>query len=42
MKRKCVKCGMIRSVKDLVNLEAGKYICFTCWNKLEINSEKNK
>ncbi|MFW9874939.1 MAG: hypothetical protein ACFFG0_17670 [Candidatus Thorarchaeota archaeon] len=35
---KCHKCGMIRSPKDLVLLEDGKYICFSCWNK--ISSEK--
>ncbi len=24
---------MIRSTKDLVLLEDGKYMCFLCWNK---------
>ena len=26
-------CGMIRSIKDLVSLEDGNYMCFSCWNK---------
>lgn len=34
MKKKCVKCGMIRSTKDLVNLESRGYLCFHCWNKI--------
>ena len=34
MKEKCVKCGMIRSTKDLVNLENRGYVCFQCWNKM--------
>jgi len=33
MKKKCKKCGMIRSTKDLVKSEGGDYICFSCWNK---------
>ncbi|MFX0046771.1 MAG: hypothetical protein ACFE8G_01255 [Candidatus Hermodarchaeota archaeon] len=33
MKKKCEKCGMIRSSKDLVKLENRGYICFHCWNK---------
>jgi len=36
----CSKCGMIRSKKDLVLLEDGKYICFSCWNNY--NREKTK
>ncbi|MFW9970684.1 MAG: hypothetical protein ACFFDF_10825 [Candidatus Odinarchaeota archaeon] len=31
-KDRCYKCGMIRSTKDLVLLEDGKYMCFLCWN----------
>jgi len=30
---KCKKCGMIRSIKDLVLLEDGNYMCFSCWNQ---------
>ena len=42
MKRKCVLCGMIRSTKDLVLQDNGKYICFSCWNKnLKENGEKD-
>ena len=33
LKKKCSKCGMIRSRKDLVLLEKGDIICFSCWNK---------
>ena len=33
-------CGMIRSNKDLVKLENGNYICFSCWNRNL--KEKNK
>ncbi len=33
LKKKCSKCGMIRSSKDLVKLESGDYICLSCWNK---------
>ena len=33
MKQKCKSCGMIRSVKDLVLLENGTLLCFSCWNK---------
>ena len=40
MKKKCNKCGMIRSEKDLVLLEDGTYLCFSCWNKL--NKEKTE
>ena len=40
MKKKCYKCGMIRSTKDLVLLEIGAYLCFSCWN--EYNREKSK
>jgi len=36
----CNTCGMIRSKKDLVLLEDGTYMCFTCWNKLYENQEK--
>ena len=43
MKKKCVKCGMIRSSKDLVKLEGQGYICFSCWNKmLRERNIKNK
>ncbi|HUW90051.1 MAG TPA: hypothetical protein VMV43_05975 [Candidatus Nanopelagicaceae bacterium] len=44
MKKKCLTCGMIRSSKDLVKLESGDYICFSCWNKRltdKVNSQKN-
>jgi formylmethanofuran dehydrogenase subunit E len=40
MKKKCSKCGMIRSNKDLVKLENDNYICFSCWNRNL--KEKNK
>ncbi|UCC19234.1 MAG: hypothetical protein JSV62_14200 [Promethearchaeota archaeon] len=33
MMQKCYECGMLRSPKDLVLLEDGNYICFSCWNK---------
>lgn len=33
-------CGMIRSIKDLVLLEDGKYMCFSCWN--EYHKEKDE
>jgi len=33
MKKKCEKCGMIRSIKDLVKIKEGEFICFACWNK---------
>jgi len=33
MIEKCKSCGMIRAEKDLVHLESGIYICFSCWNK---------
>ncbi len=46
MKKRCYKCGMIRSKKDLVYLENKKYLCFSCWNKRieesEEMSNKNK
>lgn len=32
MKRKCTKCGMIRSIKDLVKMDEEHFICFACWN----------
>jgi hypothetical protein len=32
MIKRCYKCGMIRSTKDLVLLETGNYLCFSCWN----------
>lgn len=32
MKKKCYKCGMIRSTKDLVFLKDNNYMCFSCWN----------
>ena len=38
----CYKCGMIRSTKDLVLLENGKYLCFSCWNKCNREKTKNK
>jgi len=31
---------MIRSEKDLVLLEDGNYLCFSCWNAL--NKEKTE
>ncbi len=40
MMKKCHKCGMIRSPKDLVLLEDGNYMCFSCWN--EINRGKGE
>jgi formylmethanofuran dehydrogenase subunit E len=40
MKKKCSKCGMIRSNKDLVKLENANNICFSCWN--QILKEKKK
>ena len=45
LKKKCSKCGMIRSSKDLVKLESGDYICFLCSNKMlknKDNSQQNK
>ncbi|MFW9783307.1 MAG: hypothetical protein ACFFFB_13575 [Candidatus Heimdallarchaeota archaeon] len=46
MKKICHKCGMIRSTKDLVYLEEGKYLCFSCWNEIikenEETLKKNK
>ena len=33
LKKKCSKCGMIRSSKDLVTLESGDFVCFSCWNR---------
>ena len=40
LKKKCSKCGMIRSRKDLVLLERGDIICFSCWNKM-LNDKDN-
>lgn len=40
MMKKCHKCGMVRSTKDLVLSEEGDYICFSCWNK--INRDKRE
>jgi hypothetical protein len=38
--KKCNNCGMIRAPKDLVLLEAGNFLCFSCWNKhLKKNGE---
>jgi len=37
--KKCKKCGMIRSKKDLVLLEDGTYLCFSCWNKRDKDKE---
>jgi formylmethanofuran dehydrogenase subunit E len=43
MKKKCSKCGMIRSNKDLVKLENANYICFSCWNRnLKEKNNSNK
>lgn len=42
LKKKCFKCGMIRSSKDLVNLESGDYICFFCWNKMLIDKDNSQ
>ncbi len=43
MKKKCSKCGMIRSNKDLVKLENVNYICFSCWNRnLKEKNKSNK
>ncbi len=33
IKQTCIKCGMIRAVKDMVLLEDEQYMCFSCWNK---------
>ena len=34
---------MIRATKDLVLLEDGNYMCFSCWNKeLKKKNLKNK
>lgn len=39
----CRKCGMIRATKDLVLLEDGNYICFSCWNEHNrVKSEETK
>ena len=37
----CRKCGMIRATKDLVLLEDGEYICFSCWNKIIRDMKEN-
>jgi len=43
MKKKCSKCGMIRSNKDLVKLENDNVICFSCWNQnLKEKKKSNK
>ncbi len=42
MLKKCDRCGMIRSTKDLVLLEDKTYICFSCWNKLNKGKRKSK
>ncbi|MFW9866374.1 MAG: hypothetical protein ACFFEN_09795 [Candidatus Thorarchaeota archaeon] len=34
MKKKCTMCGMIRAQKDMVLLESGDFICFSCWNTI--------
>ena len=36
---KCNTCGMLRASKDLVLLEDGNFICFSCWNK-ELKKKK--
>ncbi|MGV9197282.1 MAG: hypothetical protein ACOC44_11805 [Promethearchaeia archaeon] len=40
MKKRCKKCGMFRSEKDLVHLDEGSYLCFHCWNQLNIPDSK--
>jgi formylmethanofuran dehydrogenase subunit E len=41
--KKCIKCGMLRSQKDMVLLEDLSYLCFSCWNKyLKANEKKSK
>ncbi|KKK45625.1 hypothetical protein LCGC14_0649850 [marine sediment metagenome] len=42
MKKRCSKCGMLRAQKDLVLLETGEYLCFSCWNKDLATEEKPK
>jgi len=37
---KCNTCGMLRATKDLVLLEDGNFMCFSCWNK-ELKKKKN-
>jgi len=40
---KCNTCGMLRATKDLVLLEDGNFMCFSCWNKeLKKKKKKNK
>jgi hypothetical protein len=38
---KCHTCGMIRATKDLVLLEYGNFMCFSCWNKELKKKKKN-
>jgi formylmethanofuran dehydrogenase subunit E len=40
MRRKCNTCGMLRAQKDMVKLEDGHYLCFSCWNKYLRNKGK--
>lgn len=40
MIEKCSECDMLRAEKDLVRLEDGSTICFSCWNKF--NREKEE
>lgn len=40
--KKCDKCGMIRAKKDVVLLNDGSYICFSCWNKHHKNNFKKE
>ena len=39
---KCHECGMIRSIKDMVLLEDGNYMCFNCWNNANKDRIKTK
>jgi hypothetical protein len=39
MKARCHQCGMIRSKKDLVKCEDSSYLCFSCWNQKQKESE---
>jgi hypothetical protein len=38
---KCNTCGMLRATKDLVLLENGSFMCFSCWNKELKKRRKN-
>jgi hypothetical protein len=38
---KCNTCGMLRATKDLVLLEDGNFMCFSCWNKKLNKKKKN-